>query len=326
MNSRLPPGPSRFLVRPLPGSTGFLSRVLVATRQGDARRYILKVGSDIPERRRWAGQLRVFARELAAYRLLTPLRGKLSPRRFAGTSADDGANGLLLLEEIRDGRNRDQLLGLTWPELASAARSIARIHARFWNSPALRRAQGLPHHHYMRAHEVKKHLPTFLRWAQLPTRDREQFRHLPRQVAAALERLQKQPVTLVHGDLRSDNIFYGRKSVRFIDWGLALAGNAAFDLARLAGGSARKPLSLLQHVDLLNLWHAELLRNGVRNYPLPQAWQNYRDAVLLTLTIPVTNAPTLASFSRRGRRMATLITKRFLFSAKELGCLKSQTR
>jgi len=319
MNSRLPPGPSRFLLQPLTGSTGFLSRIFVAIRQGDPRRYILKVGSDIPQRRQWAGELRVFERELAAYLLLTPLKGKLAPRLFSGATALRGSDGLLLLELIRDARNRDQLRGLTWPELVSATRAIAQIHARFWNSPALKKANELPRHHYMRAHEVSRHLSKFLRWAKLPAKTAKRFRDMPQQVNQALARLRKRPPTLVHGDLRSDNIFYGRKSVRFIDWGLALAGNAAFDLARLAGGSARKPLSLLQHVDLFKIWHAELLRRGVRNYPLHEAWQDYRDAVLLTLTIPVTNAPTLASFSPRGRRMAKLITKRFLSSARELG-------
>jgi hypothetical protein len=307
------------LVRPLPGSTGFLSRILVATRKGDPNRYILKVGSDIPQRRHWAGELRVFERELAAYRLLSPLKGKLSPRLFSGATALRGSDGLLLLEFIQKARNRDQLRGLAWPELVSATRAIARIQAQFWNSPALRRAQGLPHHHYMRAHEVRRHLPSFLLWAKLPAKTKKTFRALPRQVCLALGRLQKRPLTLIHGDLRSDNIFYGRSFVKFIDWGLALAGNAAFDLARLAGGSPRKSLSLLQHVDLFKIWHAELLRRGVRNYSLHEAWQDYRDAVLLTLTIPVTNAPTLATFSPRGRRMAKLITKRFLFAAKELG-------
>ena len=319
MNSRLPSGPSRFLVRPLAGSTGFLSRIFVATRQGDATRYILKVGSDIPERRQWAGELHTFSRELAAYRLLVPLQGKLSPRLFSGTSVTNGSDGLLLLEEIREGRNRDQLRGLTWPEIASAARSIARIHARFWNSSALRQSKDLPRHYYMRAHEIRRHLPGFLRWAKLSSKERVLFRILPQKVSAALSRFRRQPVTLVHGDLRSDNIFYGRNSVKFIDWGLALAGNALFDLARLAGGSARKPLSLLQHVDLCKIWHTELLRHGVRNYPLHQAWQDYRDAILLTLSIPVTNAPTLAKFSDRGRKMAKLITRRFIFSARELG-------
>jgi serine/threonine protein kinase len=319
MKSALAPGATRFLVKPLHGATGFLSQILVATRKGDPRPYILKVGSEIPQRRQWAGELKVFERELAAYQLLAPLKGKLSPRLFSGATALQGADGILLLEFIRDGRNRDQLVGLTWPELVSAARAIAQIHARFWNSPTFRKASGLPRHHYMRAHEVRRHLPTFLRWAKLPAKTSKAFRALPQQVSLALARLQKQPLTLVHGDLRSDNIFYGRKSVRFIDWGLALAGHAAFDLARLAGGSARKPLSLLQHVKLFKTWHSELLRRGVRSYPALDAWQDYRDAVLLTLTIPVTNAPTLASFSPRGRRMAKLITKRFLFSARELG-------
>lgn len=314
MKSALPPGPSRFLVKPLAGSTGFLSRILVATRKGDPRRYILKVGSELPQRRQWAGELRVFERELAAYRLLAPLGGKLSPRLFSGVSALRGSDGLLLLEFLQNARNRDQLRGLTWPELTSAARAIARIHARFWNSTALKKAPDLPRHHYMRAHEVGRHLPAFLRWAKLPAKQAKAFRTLPRQVSQALARLRKRPLTLVHGDLRSDNIFYGRNFVRFIDWGLALAGNAAFDLARLAGGSARKPLTLIQHVDLFKLWHAELLRHGVRSYPLHDAWQDYRDAVLLTLTIPVTNAPTLASFSPRGRQMAKTITRRFIYS------------
>lgn len=319
MVSKLPPGPSRFLVRPLSGSTGFLGRILVATRKGDPRQYILKVGSDIPQRRKWAGELHVFERELAAYRLLAPLAGKLSPRLFSGATGLRGSDGLLLLEFIRDARNRDQLRGLTWPELVSATRAIARIHAHFRNSPALQKTKGLPQHQYMRAHQVQRHLPTFLRWAKLPAKTEKMFRNLPQQVNQALARLRKRPLTLVHGDLRSDNIFYGRKFVRFIDWGLALAGNAAFDLARLAGGSAQKSLSLLQHVDLFKIWHAELLRRGVRNYPLHEAWQDYRDAALLTLTIPVTNAPTLATFSPRGRRMAKVITNRFVSSATTLG-------
>jgi len=319
VKSALPPGPSRFLVRPLPGSTGFLSQILVATRKGDPCQYILKVGSDIPQRRKWAGELRVFERELAAYRLLAPLKGKLSPRLFSGASALRGSDGLLLLEFLQGARNRDQLRGLTWPELVSATRAIARVHGRFWNSAALKKAKGLPHHQYMRAHELRRHLPIFLRWAKLKSKTGKIFRTLPGQVDRALARLRQRPLTLVHGDLRSDNIFYSRNSVRFIDWGLALAGNAAFDLARLAGGSARKPLSLLQHVELFKIWHSELIRRGVRAYPLHDAWQDYRDAVLLTLTIPVTNAPTLASFSPRGRKMAKLITQRFLFSARELG-------
>ena len=326
MSPHLLRGSRRFLAQPLPGSGGFLSRVLLATRKGDPRRYVLKVGSDIPQRRQWAGELRVFARELAAYRLLAPLKGKRSPRWFAGASVPDGSDGLLLLEEIRHAKNRDQLQGLTGPELTSAARAIAGIHARFWSSSALRKATDLPRHHYMRAHQVRSYLPAFLRWAKPPPKTRRWFRILPQSVNAALARLRRRPFTLVHGDFRSENIFLGKGFVKIIDWGFASVGTGAFDVARLAGGSPRKPLSLLEHVDLFKVWHAELLRRGVRHYPLHEAWQDYRDAVLLTLTIPVTNAPTLASLSPRGRRLAKLITKRFLSAAKELGVFVGASR
>jgi len=283
---------------------------------GDLGKYVLKVGTEIPQRRKWAKELHVFDRELAAYRLLAPLKGKYSPRLLAGISANQGSDGLLLLQEIRNARNFDQLRGLSWRELTSAIRTIAHIHAYFWNSLTLKKVKGLPHHHYMRAHEVKRNLPAFLRWAKLSPRNRTLFIKLISQVPAILARFKKRPITLVHGDLRSDNVFYEQTSVRFIDWGLSSIGNPTFDLARFAGGSARKPLSLMQHVDLFNLWHRELLRRGVRNYPSHEAWQDYRDAVLLALTIPVTNGPALAKFSRRGHKLAKVITNRFIFAAR----------
>jgi thiamine kinase-like enzyme len=306
---------TRFLLRPTQ-TAGFLSQTFRAIRLGDPKKYILKVGTEIPQRRKWAKELHVFDRELAAYRLLAPLKGKYSPCLFAGISANQGSDGLILLQEIRNARNFDQLRGLSWRELTSAIRTIAHIHAYFWSSPTLKKARGLPHHHYMRAREVKQNLPAFLRWAKLSPRNRTLFIKLTPQIPAILARFRRRPLTLVHGDLRSDNIFYGQRSVRFIDWGLSSIGNPTFDLARFACGSARKPLNLLQHVDLFIVWHRELLRRGVRNYPSHEAWQDYRDAVILALTIPVTNSPTLAKFSNRGHKLAKVITNRFIFAAR----------
>ena len=286
---------------------------------GDPRRYILKVGTEDSLAQNFARNIRPFRREVAAYQLLRSCTHPTAPHCYLSSATPDGSSGILLLEEILNGQNYDQLRGLTWPQLTSTAQAVARVHARFWNSPTLRKAKGLPLHQYMHARQVGQHLPRFVRWARLPASTRSIFNKLPRQVEAALARLRKRPITLVHGDLRSDNIFFKKRSVRLIDWGLALAGNALFDLARVTGGSSQKPLSLLQHIKLLDLWHRELVRRGVRGYPIHHAWQDYRDAALLTLTIPVTNAPTLATHSKRGQKLAQTITKRFLFMAREMG-------
>ena len=286
---------------------------------GDPRHYILKVGTEDSLAQNFARNIRPFRREVAAYQLLRSCNHLTAPRCYLSSATPDGSSGILLLEEILNGQNYDQLRGLTWPQLTSTAQAVARVHARFWNSPTLRKAKGLPLHQYMHARQVGQHLPRFVRWARLPASNRSIFNKLPRQVEAALARLRKRPITLVHGDLRSDNVFFEKRAVRLIDWGLALAGNALFDLARVTGGSSQKPLSLLQHIKLLDLWHRELVRRGVRGYPIHHAWQDYRDAALLTLTIPVTNAPTLATLSKRGQKLAQTITKRFLFMAREMG-------
>ena len=286
---------------------------------GDPRRYILKVGTEDSLAQNFARNIRPFRREVAAYQFLRSCTHPTAPRCYLSSATTDGSSGILLLEEILNGQNYDQLRGLTWPQLTSTAQAVARVHARFWNSPTLRKAKGLPLHQYMHARQVGQHLPRFVRWARLPASTRSIFNKLPRQVEAALARLRKRPITLVHGDLRSDNIFFEKRSVRLIDWGFALVGNALFDLARVTGGSSQKPLSLLQHIKLLDLWHRELVRRGVRGYPIHHAWQDYRDAALLTLTIPVTNAPTLATLSKRGQKLAQTITKRFLFMAREMG-------
>ena len=133
--------------------------------------------------------------------------------------------------------------------------------------PRFKKSQRFATASHMRAHELKQNLPRFLRWAKLSNENKDLFSTLPDRVPSVLARLKKRPFTLVHGDLRSDNIFFQRKIVRFIDWGLSFVGCPAFDLARLAGGSSRKPLTLLQHVELFNHWHRELLRHKVRNYP-----------------------------------------------------------
>lgn len=308
---------SRFLLRPT-RSLGFLSQTFHATHPTDTKGYILKVGTPLVERKRWARELRVFDRELAAYQLLAPLAGKVSPRLHYGASAEAGADGLLLLEEIGPARKIDQVRGLEWTDLRVAALAIARVHAHFWNSPHLKKIPALPHHHYMRAHQSKQSLPLFLRWAKLGRSDQNLFTALSQRLPKLLARIKKRPFSLLHGDLRSDNIFFQGNTARFIDWGLAAVGCPAFDLARLAGGSARQFLSLKQHEELVRSWHSELLRRKVSHYPVEEAWSDYRDAALLTLTIPITNAPILAKLSSRGQRLAKVITRRFIFAAREL--------
>lgn len=309
----------RFLLHPT-RTTGFLSKTFHANRPGESRKYILKVGSDHPVAQKFSRHIHSFQREVLAYQLLKPLGGKYVPRCLASASVPDGSNGLLLLQAIFPCRTGDQIQGLSFRELYSVAKSIGAIHARFWNSKQLLKAKVLPLHHYNRAHEARKHTQTFLKHCRslLTKGDVKRIQHFLPVITQAVRKTTKRPITLVHGDLRADNLLLVRSNVFIVDWQIASRGLGAFDLARVIGGSTSRPLTLRDQHKLVGIWHQTLRQCGVRDYNLSDAWRDYRIGVALTLSIPITNGPTLVQLSTRGRKIARLMIRRFFKNAETI--------
>jgi len=307
---------SRFLIHPTQ-TTGFLSQTFRVTRPGCSQKYILKVGSDQPAAQQFSRHIRSFQRELLTYHLLKPLEGKHVPECIASASVPDGSDGLFLLREIYPCRTGDQIQGLSFKELSSVAKSIGAVHARFWNSNQLSKIKALPLHHYNRAHEASKHAHTFLRRCKslLKKKDVKRLKHFLPTIARALRQAEKRPITLVHGDLRADNLLLVRSKVFIVDWQIAARGLGAFDLARVIGGSSARPLPLRDQHKLINIWQKTLRKGGVRRYNVADAWHDYQIGVALTLSIPITNGPTLVQLSIRGRKIARLMVRRFFQNA-----------
>jgi len=310
---------SRFFLYPT-RTTGFLSQTFHAAQPGDSRKYILKVGSDQPVARKFSRNIRAFQREVLAYLLLKPLGGKYVPRCIVSASAPDGSDGLILLEEIFPCRTGDQIQGLSFRQLSSVARSIGSVHARFWNSNQIRKFKDLPLHHYNRAHVAGKHTQPFLRSCRflLTKKDVKRIQHFLPTIVQALRQAKKRPITLVHGDLRADNLLLVRSNVFIVDWQIAARGLGAFDLARVIGGSSSRPLTLRDQHKLINIWQKTLRQGGVRGYSFADAWQDYQIGVALTLSIPITNGPTLVQLSTRGRKIARLMVRRFFQNAETI--------
>lgn len=305
------------------GTEGFLSRTFRATRPGDPKGSILKVGPLDPIAREFSRKIKSFRRETLAYKLLRPFTGKIVPKCFNSFSSQDGSDGFLWLEEISPARSGDQISGLSPKELAATARSMGRIHARFWKAPKQAGTDRLPVHRYNLAHETRTHLTKFRKLDRsfLPSRDRLVLRRLPAVIAHALQQVPHRPATLLHGDLRADNLLFSRGRVFIVDWQIAAWGLGTFDLARVIGGSTRHPLRLAEQKKLVTVWHQTLQRGGVRGYSLADAWRDYRIGVALTLSIPITNGPTLARLSPRGKRITRLMIRRFFHNGRQFGLL-----
>jgi thiamine kinase-like enzyme len=239
---------------------------------------------------------------------------------MVSASVPDGSDGLLLLQAISPARTGDQVQGLSFKELSSVAKSIGAVHARFWNSNQLGKIKALPLHHYNRAHETRKHAQAFLGGcgSLLTKKDFKRIQYFLPRIAQALQQAKNRPITLVHGDLRADNLLLVRSKVFIVDWQIAARGLGAFDLARVIGGSSTRPHTLQDQHKLVDIWHQTLRQGGVHNYNLSDAWWDYRIGVALTLSIPITNGPTLVQLSTRGRKIARLMVRRFFQNAETI--------
>lgn len=174
-------------------------------------------------------------------------------------------------------------------------RSLAEIHARWWNHPRLEASlrPALPPGRSWadRNAQALENLPAFLQFLG--------DRLSPRQ-HAIMERLRAvhprpweappRHQTLLHGDLHYWNVLVprdpARDALRFIDWNGWDIGRPTDDLAYLIalhGSPARR--AWLER-DLLQAYHARLEECGIYGYAWDMLWQDYRLSVIRTLLIP----------------------------------------
>jgi hypothetical protein len=149
----------------------------------------------------------------------------LSRRRF-----------VLLLEDLAPARAGDQVMGCSLERAAEVMDAMAAMHAAFWGERDLSRlpwlarvdvAPRLGHTLFCRAR------PAFdrLYGERLPARCHALASWLERNALGLGRALAARPFTLLHGDLRLDNLFFGADGPAFTDWQSPARGPALYDVA-----------------------------------------------------------------------------------------------
>ena len=283
---------------PLGQGLGLVSRTLrleieVGPGAVLSRSLVLKLESDDPAMRQLALTLGAFAKETAFYRRLAPGLEATLPRLQACGDGHQAEGRWLLLEDLSALRAGNQVRGLSAGETAAALEAMAVIHGRFWQHDRLLEQAWLPAHHYWyqgEAAELEGFLQPFLLDYEL--RVEAEAIALLRLVAThtvAIDRaLAQRPWTLVHGDLRADNLMFDDSreppGVRILDWGSPCRSVGAVDVACLIGGSTPMPQRRGRVPELLGRWHRALLAQGVSGYSLRDAWRDLQLGCLRCLS------------------------------------------
>lgn len=201
------------------------------------------------------------------------------------------------------------------PQCLRAMDALAEFHAFWWDHPRLGDIDPLPDAASVAEHveNTRRHFERFvdvLGSRLSPAQHRVYDRTLD-----ALPRLwqrvtQGTGLTLIHGDMNFSNVLLPREPDRalIIDWQLWGISFAAEDLAHMIAlfwdPADRRRLER----DLLQRYHQELVRHGVKNDSWADCWHDYRLAVLLrVLFMPMwfwsSGAPESSWLGSLGRAM-----------------------
>ena len=219
-----------------------------------------------------------YARESTFYARFQADAPVRSPRCYFVAYQPEQVRYVLLLEDLGHLDGGDQIEGTSDARVETAVRQLARLHAHFWNHPDLRTAlpraqddidfesarelfrEGLGE--LRRTHSAR--YPRFLEIAEvlLGMLSIEGF-------DPKLLRPGRGDHTLLHGDYRLDNMFFGDEdgAITFIDW-VVRAGRGGGDLGYFLFQSLTTEQLHAHGSDLMKLYHRTLREHGVHRYSL----------------------------------------------------------
>ena len=225
-----------------------------------------------------------YVKEVSWYRELAAGSGVAAPHCHHAEIAPDDVDFILLLDDLAPARQGDQLAGLGLDGLAPCIEAAAGLHALLWNDARLDTLPWL-------ARDSGDLVRALFPQLYLGFRERYAGRLAPEILdvgAGLVERLEayltRTPAarTIVHGDLRIDNILFSPDGRRcwLVDWQTLGRGSGAADLAYLVGTSIADPAErAAADRPAFDRWIAALRDRGIG----PDAdalWSDYRVGAL----------------------------------------------
>lgn len=234
-------------------------------------------------------ELGFFEREARFYQDLGQRTAIRAPRCYF--SHYDPANGafVTLLEDLSGARLGDIDRGCSADDGIRAMRALSGLHASWWNNEELAGLPWLP--------MSRDWLDVMLgmineAWSAFVERFGDDLDDRQLRVLASVhglltgspETLSGGPPTLLHGDFKLDNMFFDeRGDVTTFDWGLAMTGPAAYDVAFFIGLDLDPSERRLHEIELISAYFAGLSAGGVGDYGYDKCVADYRTQLVSLL-------------------------------------------
>jgi aminoglycoside phosphotransferase (APT) family kinase protein len=130
-----------------------------------------------------------------------------------------------------------------------------------------------------------------------------------------------QPLTVVHGDYRLDNLLFGGDvggvPIAVVDWQTCAHGAGLTDLAYFIGAGLLLERRREVEADLVRRYHDALVAEGIDDYPFAACWEGYRRGSFAGLIMAIA-ASMLVEQTARGDDMFMAMAHRHARHALDL--------
>jgi thiamine kinase-like enzyme len=112
--------------------------------------------------------------------------------------------------------------------------------------------------------------------------------------------------TLCHGDVRLENVFFNEDAsdIMFIDFQMLVKGTPAQDVQYLFGSSMNPEVWDKEGMRLLELYHNELVAQGVTNYSFDTFWSEFQLQCLWAMVAPASTVGGFDMGDDKGKQLA----------------------
>lgn len=275
------------------GLIGLVMRVRAEISDGSERTYVAKFAHPEPANRAIGMATRMYEREISFFNDIAPSVEVPMPHCiFAGVAPETG-DSVVLLEDLVGYEPGDQGVGADADAVRRIIDAIAPLHAAWFGRTDQPVLDG---HMRVGTSWVDGFMPGFdANWERgvelfadvIDPSIVQAAPHYARHVPDLMRRLGQSPQTLVHGDVRLDNIMFGtapsHHPIVVIDWQAVMVSAPCQDIAYLMGQSLHVDERRAHERELIEHYHRRLVEHGCDGYPLDQIEADYELAALFVL-------------------------------------------
>lgn len=300
------------------GMLGILVRVALEydrENSGGPSSLVAKFATPVASNRAVAMAYRLYEREVGFYREIAPTIDASAPKCYAAEVDPETGDCVLLLEDLSGMTTGDQVAGCTAESAELIIDAVVPLHAKFWGHPEDLTVKSVPRidseaqsagitagceagwdpcmsqFGHVVADEIKASRNRFL--PAVP----EIHRMIGRRVQ-----------TLIHGDVRLDNLMFDESHIVLLDWALSISTGLQ-DVAYLLSQNVTTDERRAHETELLEHYQQRLAEHGVE-YPLDKCWEDYRVGVLYVFCYAVVIAGTLDPANERGAAFMEKLVER----------------